>query len=163
MADADISMSIHIRDARPEDRDAIVAIVPRLRAFGETALYTAEQLDAGERETLEASLTSMPDGETLIVAELDELGVVGFAYAHPTTDYFTHETHGHLGIIAVAEAGEGKGVGRAMLEAIEAWSARSGHRFLTLNVFDANTHAKTFYERAGYAQDSLRYYKKIRQ
>ena len=34
--------------------------------------------------------------------------------------YFTHETHGHLSIIAVAESGEGKGVGQALIDAV-AW------------------------------------------
>ncbi|MDB4892080.1 MAG: family N-acetyltransferase [Gemmatimonadetes bacterium] len=153
-------MPILIRDARPEDRDAIVAIVPRLRAFGEVALYSPQQLDAGERETLERVLETRPEGDKLVVAELDGLGVVGLAYGHPESDYFTHETYGHLGIIAVAEVGEGKGVGRALLDAIEAWSVASGHRFLTLNVFDANTRAQSFYERAGYARDTIRYYKK---
>ena len=154
-------MPIHIRDARPEDRDAIVAIVPRLRAFGAVALYTPEQLDTGERVTLERVLEAKPEDDALIVAELDELGVVGVAYAHPETDYFTGETHGHLSIIAVAEAGEGMGVGRALIEAIERWSAASGHRFLTLNVFDNNAHARSFYERAGYAPDTIRYVKKM--
>jgi GNAT superfamily N-acetyltransferase len=57
--------------------------------------------------------------------------------------------------------GEGKGVGRALLDAIEAWSVASRHRFLTLNVFVANAHAQKFYERAGYAPDTMRYYKKM--
>ena len=154
-------MPIHIRTARSEDREAIVAIVPRLRAFGEVPLYAAKQLDDGERVTLERALENMPEGATLLVAELDELGVVGFAYAHSDSDYFTNETHAHLGIIAVAESGEGKGVGRALLDAIETWSAASGHRFLTLNAFENNAHARAFYERAGYAVDTVRYYKKI--
>jgi len=154
-------MPIRIRDARPEDRDAIVAIVPRLRAFGEVPLYTPEQLDGGERETLERALDALPEGCTLVVAELDELGVVGVAYGHPESDYFTHETYGHLGIIAVAEVREGKGVGRALLDAIETWSVASGHRFLTLNVFVANARAQAFYERAGYAPDTMRYYKNM--
>ena len=153
-------MSIRVREARPEDRDAIVAIVPRLRAFGAVPLYAPKELDGGERETLERVLEARPESATLIVAELNELGVVGVAYAHPASDYFTHETHGHLGVIAVAELGEGKGVGRALLDAIEAWSAASGHRFLTLNVFEANARARSFYERAGYAPDTIRYYKK---
>jgi GNAT superfamily N-acetyltransferase len=124
-------------------------------------LYTAEQLDDGERVTLERALETMPEGATLLVAELDELGVAGFAYAHSDSDYFTNETHAHLGIIAVAESGEGKGVGRALLESIEAWSAASGHRFLTLNAFVTNAHARSFYERAGYVVDTVRYYKKM--
>ena len=154
-------MPIQIRVARSEDREAIVALVPRLRAFGEVPLYTPEQLDTGERVTLDRALDTMPEGATLLVAELDELGVVGFAYGESATDYFTKETHGHLGIIAVAESGEGKGVGRALLEAIEAWSAASGHRFLTLNAFENNSHARAFYERNGYAADTIRYFKRM--
>ena len=99
--------------------------------------------------------------ETLLVAELDDVGAVGVAYAHVATDYFTGEPHGHLGILAVAEEGEGKGVGRALLTAVETWSAECGHRFLTLNVFAGNARARALYERAGYAPDTLRYVKTL--
>lgn len=95
----------------------------------------------------------------LLVAELDGAGPAGVAHAHTAADYFAGERHGHLSILAVAAAGEGKGVGRALLAAVEAWSGAQGHRFLTLNVFAGNDRARAVHECAGYGHDTLRYVK----
>ena len=78
------------------------------------------------------------------------------------TDYFTREAHGHLAIIAVAEAGEGRGVGRALMAAVEQWAIGRGYRLLTLSVFEANTRARDLYERNGFGVDMLRLIKELR-
>jgi GNAT superfamily N-acetyltransferase len=64
--------------------------------------------------------------------------------------------------LIVAAAAEGRGVARALLAATEAWAAARGYRFVTLNVFAANTHARRVYERAGYVEDAIRYIKELR-
>ena len=154
-------MTIQLRPATPGDHEAIAALVPRLRAFGAAPLRPAEALDNAERETLERALNA-PDAEgVLLVAELPSVGLVGVAYGQTVTDYFTREQHGHLGILAVSELAEGQGVGRALLAAVESWAHGRGYRFLTLNVFAANARARAVYERAGFALDTLRYYKEI--
>jgi len=153
-------VTVHVRAAAAADRDFITGVVPRLRAFGPPPLRPADALDRAERETLERALDHPSPDATLLVAELDG-EPAGVAYAHTATDYFTGERHGHLSIIAVAQAGEGKGVGRALLAAVEAWSAARGHRFVTLNVFAENHHARAVYERGGYAQDTIRYVKEL--
>ncbi|GLC25904.1 GNAT family N-acetyltransferase [Roseisolibacter agri] len=154
-------MTTRVRAAAAADRDAIVALVPRLRAFGAAPLRPPEALDRAERETLERALAANAPDAALLVAEVEGLGVAGVAYAHGATDYFTGEPHAHLGILAVAEAAEGRGVGRALLEAVDAWARAQGHRYVTLNVFATNARARAVYERAGYAQDTLRYYKEL--
>ena len=59
----------------------------------------------------------------------DDAGtVIGMAHAERATDYFTQETHGHLGILAVAEDAEGRGIGRALLTVVEQWSRDAGFR-----------------------------------
>lgn len=154
-------MTIHLRPATPGDREAIAALVPRLRAFGAVPLRPAEALDNAERETLERALSAPADEAVLIVAELPSVGLVGVAYAHADTDYFTRERHGHLAILAVAELAEGQGVGRALIAAVESWAHGRGYRFITLNVFAANARARAVYEQVGFAVDTLRYYKEI--
>ncbi len=153
---------VRIRPAAEEDRAFILSTVPRLRAFGPPPLRPADALDRAERAALEAALADEADDAILLVGELDG-GAAGFAYAHTATDYFTGERHGHLAIIAVAEAGEGRGVGRALLEAVEGWSSARGHRFITLNVFAGNGRARAVYERAGYGPDTVRYAKELRR
>jgi GNAT superfamily N-acetyltransferase len=152
-------MPITVRAARPADRDFIVSLVPRLRAFGPPPLRPPEAVDRAEREALERALDALPEGSALFVAERDGAGPAGVLYLETATDYFTQERHGHVAILVVSEAGEGHGVGRALLQAAEAWGVERGYRFLTLNVFGGNARARLLYERAGYAVDTVRYAK----
>jgi GNAT superfamily N-acetyltransferase len=154
-------VTISVRAAAAADLAFITGVVPRLRAFGPPPLRPAEALDRAERETLRRALAEPSPDAVLLVAELAGTGPAGVAYAHTAADYFTGERHGHLSVLAVAEAGEGKGVGRALLAAVEAWSSARGHRFITLNVFAGNGRARAVYERAGYGPDTLRYAKEL--
>lgn len=144
------------------DRGFLAGVVPRLRAFGPPPLRPADALDQAERETLDRALTAPDADAILLVAEL-EGSPAGVAYAHGATDYFTHERHGHLSILAVAAEGEGQGVGRALLAAVERWAEAQEYRFITLNVFSGNRRARAVYERAGYGEDTVRYVKVLRQ
>jgi GNAT superfamily N-acetyltransferase len=154
-------MTVRVRVATPADHAFILALVPRLRAFGDVPLRSAEAHDRAEREALARALAS-PDADAVVyVGELAGVGAAGVAYAQSATDYFTRERHGHLAILAVSEAGEGRGVGRALIAAAEAWARGRGHRFLSLNVFAANARARAVYERAGFAPDVVRYAKEL--
>ena len=156
-----MTLSYAIRPATPADRAGILALVPRLRAFGPPPLRPADALDAGERRTIERFFTQPPTGTALWAAVAPDGRVVGAAYAEPATDYFTEERHGHLGILMVAEEAEGQGLGRALLATVEAWATTAGFRFLTLNVFATNERAAAVYDRAGYAPDTVRYVKEL--
>lgn len=152
-------MAFTIRPAIPRDRPGAVALVPRLRAFGVPALRPVELLDDAERRTVERFFEAPKDGARLWVAVDARDAVVGAAYVESGVDYFTGETHGHLGILAVAADAEGQGVGRALLAMVEDWAADEGFRFVTLNVFSENARAIAVYERAGYRPDTVRYVK----
>lgn len=150
-----------IRAATSDDRAGIVAIVPRLRAFGPPPLRPVQALDDAERQALETALAAPTDDSTMLVAEEAGEGILGAAYVRTNTDYFTGERHGHLFIIMVSEGAEGRGVGRALLEAGEAWSRARGHRFISLMVFAGNARAIRFYEAGGYVPDMIRYVKEL--
>lgn len=154
-------MSPTVRAATAADRELIIGLVPRLRAFGPPPLRPPTSIDDAERRALERALDAPPPASVLLVAELDDAGPVGVAYAETATDYFTGERHGHLAILIVSEAGEGQGVGRALLAAAEAWAAAQGYRLLTLNVFAGNARARAVYERAGFVPDTVRYAKEL--
>jgi GNAT superfamily N-acetyltransferase len=156
-------MTVRVRPATKADRRFIVSVVPRLRAFGDPPLRPAAALDRAERRALERALAVPSRDTTLLVAELDDTGPAGVAYAETSIDYFTGERHGHLAILAVAASGEGQGVGRALLSAVETWATERGYRFITLNVFDGNKRARAVYERAGYWPDTIRYAKELKR
>jgi GNAT superfamily N-acetyltransferase len=154
--------SFTIRPAMSRDEAAVLALAPRLRAFQSSqTLREPQALDAGEQRTLRRFFAENPADAFLWVAE-NEGAVVGMAYANRSTDYFTQETHGHLGILAVAEHAEGRGIGQALLATVEHWSRDSGFRFLSLNVFADNTRARAVYEKAAYRADYVRYVKQLR-
>lgn len=153
------SNSFEIRPARPSDRSEVLALVPRLRAFGPSPLHAPEELDARERRTIEEFFAAAPDGCDLFVAVGSDGEVLGAAYVEPHIDYFTQETHGHLGILAVVAKAEGRGIGRALIDAFENWASTAGYRFVSLSVFAANARAAAVYQRAGYEHDIARYVK----
>jgi GNAT superfamily N-acetyltransferase len=151
-----------IRLARAEDREAVLVLVPRLRSFGSVPLRSAQDLDAGESRTLNAHFDrNLPESARLWVAEAGAGSIEGVAYAERLKDYFTQETHGHLGVLVVAETAEGRGIAKALIQTVESWSRSSGFRFLTLNVFAGNERARAFYERAAFRVDTVRYVKPL--
>lgn len=153
--------SFSIRPAASHDAATVLALVPRLRDFEPPSTFRPPAaLDAGEQRTLQRFFDGNPAGACLWVAD-DEGTVIGMAYAERATDYFTQESHGHLGILAVAEDAEGHGVGKALLATVEQWSRDAGFRFLSLNVFADNTRAIGVYEKAGYEADFVRYVKPL--
>jgi GNAT superfamily N-acetyltransferase len=154
--------SFIIRLATSRDQAAVLALVPRLRAFeSASTLRPPEALDAGEQRTLRRFFSESPAGAFLWVAE-DDGTVVGMAYAERATDYFTQESHGHLGILAVVEHAEGRGIGKALMATVERWSRDAGFRFLSLNVFADNARAIRVYEKAAYCADFVRYVKQLK-
>ncbi len=131
----------------------------RLADFGPPAWRSPVELVEGESRTLRAYFQSPPEGSVLLVAAAPE--PLGFVYLETLADYFTGQKHGHIGILAVAKEGEGRGVGGALLRASEDWAHGRGYRKLTLAVFEGNRHARAVYEHMGYAAEVLRYVKEI--
>ena len=151
---------LSIRPALEADRDGILALADRLTAFGPTTRSSVEVAER-ERRALAEALAQPSPGAPLLVAELEPLGLVGILLLDRRVDYFTAETHGHVSILAVSRDVEGKGVGRALLQAAEDWGRAEGFTRLTLNVFTENHRAKAFYERQGWHSELESYYKTL--
>jgi ribosomal protein S18 acetylase RimI-like enzyme len=152
---------ITVRAGTTADQDFVIQTASRLAAFGPPPWRTAQEVVAGEVRCLVDFFARRMAGSTLVVAEEDGCAA-GFAFFEHATDYFTREHHGHLGMIAVGESSEGRGVGTALLRAAEEWTRAQGYGKLTLNVFEGNERARSIYERAGYAVETLRYVKMLR-
>jgi GNAT superfamily N-acetyltransferase len=154
-------MPVHVRPGRPSDRDFVVSTAARFAVFGPPPWRTADEVVGGEVRCLDEYYAGRMPGCELVIAE-DEAGQpAGFAFLEPHVDYFSGETHGHLGMIAVTAGAEGTGAGAALMEAAEAWCRDRGYARLTLNVFERNARARAFYERRGFAVETLRYTKAL--
>jgi ribosomal protein S18 acetylase RimI-like enzyme len=150
-----------VRAATADDRDFVVETARRFAAFGPPPWRTPHEVVAGEVRCLDDFFDGGMQGSTLLIVE--EAGRrAGFAFLEHHTDYFNGERHGHLGMIAVTDAAEGRGAGAALLRAAEDWTRVQGYAKLTLNVFEGNARARRAYERAGFQVETVRYVKDVR-
>ncbi|HEY2432047.1 MAG TPA: GNAT family N-acetyltransferase [Vicinamibacterales bacterium] len=153
-------MIVTVRSGTAADRDFVVETARRFADFGPPAWRTAAEVVAGEVRCLDEFFDGGMQGAGLLVGELNGRPA-GFAFLEHHTDYFTGERHGHLGMIAVIEAAERRGIGAALLRAAEDWARTQGYPALTLNVFEGNDRARRAYERGGFAVETVRYVKRL--
>ena len=150
-----------VRTSRPDDRPFVVETAVRLAEFGPPPWRTREEVVEGEvRMLVDWFERPRPDAEILI-AEGEDGERLGFAMMESPTDYFRRRQHGHVAILAVSAEAQGRGAAGALLRAAEEWSRRRGFEWVTLNVFHGNSHAREVYAHAGYAPESLRYFKPL--
>ena len=152
---------VRVRPATSEDREFILALVPRLMEFGPPPWRERERMVATDLETIGRVLDEQPPSHAVFVAEDADGARLGFIHLHSAVDYFTREEHGHVSDVAVTRAGEGRGVGRALMEKGEAWARARGYRLLTLHVFARNARARAVYEKLGYAEDTVKCVKEL--
>jgi GNAT superfamily N-acetyltransferase len=152
---------IKIRQAESKDRDFILSLAPRLVEFGPPAWRDPAQLTAGEQRALDNALTTHPPKNAFFIAEDSEGTALGYIHLHSGIDFFTLEEHGHISVLVVTASGEGRGVGRALMEAGEKWARQQGYRILTLNAFMRNHKARKLYQNLGYEEEMIKYLKVV--
>jgi ribosomal protein S18 acetylase RimI-like enzyme len=150
-----------VRPARPSDRTFILGITPRLaQGFELPPWRTAREVVQAESAALESALRPGTERAVLLVAEDTEGEPGGYVYVNVETDYFGR-TLAHIEILAVSSAAEGRGAGRTLVEAAEAWARSEGLDLISLNVFANNARARALYQRLGYTADTLHYAKPL--
>jgi GNAT superfamily N-acetyltransferase len=150
-----------IRPATLADQEPVLAMARRLADFELPPWRTEAEVVAAETRALAAAFEQGRNADDLFVAVDPDGGVLGFVFLERPVDYFTREPHGHVSMLAVARAAEGKGVAAALMRRAEEWARANGFARLTLNVFDGNARARALYERLGYRPDTVRYLKPL--
>lgn len=153
--------SLPIRPVRPEDRDFLVALARRFVEFGLPPWRDAAQVTRALEAQMDRLSREVPEGHAFLLAESVEGRPLGFIYLEVLTDFFTGLPHGHVSDIAVADGADGRGVGRALMDAGEAWAHERGFDRLTLTVFARNARARAFYARLGFGEETLRLVKQL--
>jgi L-amino acid N-acyltransferase YncA len=135
-------VSVAIRAAGPGDAEAIAAIHNEGVAGGNSTFRSDPRTVA----EVEAALAA---NRPFIVAELDG-EVVGWGYAGPYDD--ANRYYAGVGEATVYVAGEAqrRGVGRALLTAVDASAERFGLFKLIAKVFDTNEASLALFRGAGY-------------
>lgn len=140
---------IRIRRAGTGDLDALVRLLATL--FAIEADFRA---DAARQRRGLSLLLAAPDRSAILVAER-EGAVVGMVTAQLVVSTAAGGPSVLVEDMVVEEAERGKGVGRALLEAIEGWARSMGATRLQLLADRENAPALAFYARMGWASTRL--------
>lgn len=135
-----------IRDARPEDAEAIARLLGQLGYPVEPAAIVSRL----ERLRIV--------GDRVVVAELDGR-VAGLAHLQvsPTIEY--DRPAAKIGALVVDELHRGRGIGRALVGAMEAEARARGCALLFLTTAARRKDAHAFYERVGLEETGKRFAK----
>ena len=95
-------------------------------------------------------LIESPNAE-VVVAEIDHQ-IIGSGYAviRNAQAYLKHSRYAYLGFMYVKPEHRGKGINRAILEALKQWVISQKITEIRLEVYDDNDIAKNAYQKAGF-------------
>lgn len=154
-----------IRLAEPGDAPFIVGLTARFAEVGVPDWHDPARMaiffERGIGEIAEAVAADRvaPDEAILIASVAGER--LGFIHLRPQASGLTLEPQGYINALATTAEAEGQGIGRALLAAGENWARRRGFRMLTLETFGGNRHARDFYARGGYQEETLKLTKRL--
>lgn len=154
------AMDFQIRDATPDDADAMLALLPRLADFEYPQHRNPEHLWKHDAALLRRWLAG-DAAQCLVQVAVSDDDIVGLTLTSMQPDPLSREPGAHLEAIAVAPDAEGSGVGKALLRAAERNARQHGAGAMTLHVIASNSRARGFYEHCGYTGELLRYIKPL--
>ncbi len=138
---------LKIRDARPADAPQLAALVEQL-GYPASADAVAQRL-----ERFAAS-----EADRLVVAEVNG-AVVGLAALHVSLSVEYDEPAAKLSAIIVDEAHRRRGIGQALVEAMETEARDRGCCLIFLTTADRRREAHSFYARLGFHETGRRFAK----
>ena len=148
-----------IRAGRRSDEAAVLTLAERMANFDVPPWRSAEEItDADGRSMVSALGLGHPDSEVFLAERGGD--TVGCLHMMVARDFFGRR-HAHISVIAVSEAAEGTGTGRALMAYAERWARERALPIITLNVFAGNARARRLYERAGFQVELLKYAKPL--
>ena len=146
-------MTVQVRRATPGDAGALVELARAVGAEPGGWLITNGEWRSPSEERRYLRAVRRHTHAAVFVAETTE-GIVGRISlardAHPASEHVAD-----LGLM-VAVAYRRQGVGRALMEAAEAWAREVGVRKLELHVFPHNEAAIALYDSLGYKREGYR-------
>lgn len=137
-----------IRDAKPADAPRLAELIRSLGA----------EID---EKTVRKNLSALKrPGELPLVATLDKQ-VVGLIGRHRMWTVHRPAPVGRIPILVVAREAQGQGIGRMLVEAVEAWCRKGGCEIIEVTSNDRLSEAHAFYRHMGFERTSIRFVKTL--
>lgn len=136
-----------VRDARPEDHDAVGALT--LAAYDAVGQVSDEY-----RQTL-TDVAGRQDARTRVLVAVEDDRVLGsVTLVDGSSQHFEHVGHGDGGfrMLAVAPDAQGRGVGRTLLDAALSHARDAGWRRLVITTMAWMDGAQRLYEANGFTR-----------
>jgi len=149
-------MSVNIELASPTDLASMLELFPRLASFEVPNGRNPEQLWGGDEEMLRDWAASADENRIVQVARDAEGKLTGMTMVSLQPELLSHAPSAHLEVIVVSAAAEGRGIGKALLDAAEACARARGAKSMSLHVFANNARARKVYAGAGYDDELIR-------
>lgn len=134
-------------------------MAPRLAGVARMGWRTDGEIAAFQQTFMESCL-SVPGSQGFLACASDGTRL-GFVHVEPAADPMGGGTCGYVSLLAVTAEAEGHGVASALVTAAEGWAREQGYRLLCLDVFASNDRGRAFYDRQGFAAETLRLVKPL--
>jgi ribosomal protein S18 acetylase RimI-like enzyme len=145
---------INIRTASENDYQFIYELSPRLAEVANLAWHSDEVIQTMQDGYINAVLNDTSVPFTLLIAEDNETPL-GFIHVKAHKDEISEEMCAMVTLLAVSPTGQGKGIGKLLMQAAEQWTKQQGYRLLHLEVFANNDNAQGFYNNLGFKPEMM--------
>ena len=150
-----MSPSLHVRPADHGDAEAVAALVHLAYRSEESRTgWTTEADLVGGQRTDAAMVRDLVDAPGSVVLVAGDAGTGSDGGPLVACCHLERRTHAaYLGMFAVRPGLQGRGVGRAVLDAAEAWAVRAWDvERVEITVLDQRPELIAWYERCGFAR-----------
>lgn len=143
---------MEVRRSTPGDADAVRKLACRL-TIGVAPWRNEDAVLSAVRAWVDDALAGHDDQHPVFVAEVTGR-VVGFAAAGTRT-HWAGDTDAYIGELVVAAEHTGRGIGRALMAAVEDWARECGYTRITLETGALNQGGRAFYSQLGYTEEEV--------
>ena len=145
---------MRVREAIASDSARLAAFFPTLYAETSFMLFEPDEFTVTEeQQARHIAEMSRSESGVMFVCEMDS-DLVGVVFGNRGVARRTR--HSLYVVIGVLQAWVGRGVGRALLDALEAWARSRGLHRLELTVDVDNQRAIALYEKCGFEREGVK-------
>lgn len=156
-----ISDNVSVRAMKNSEKEIILNMTERFTEFELMEWRNLDDLKQAQYRLLQESFVHKNENDDFYVAVDNYDKILGFLHVTNNIDFFTGEEQGYVSSIVVSTNGEGRGIGRKLMQKAEDWAISKGYKKIVLNVFAKNERAIKFYEKLNYQNEVIKMVKEL--